>query len=159
TPAADPTTSTPAADPTTSTPAADPTTSTTGGGTADSVGARPIVLTAFQAAATPGSLCVGVVPLPQSPSPGQNAQGGVGAWAQGGTIPDAKIQLQSTAGAGAPAFTFGCASGNGTAICDLGAVDATSAQRLFQAQVSVPATASLTSVSLTVAGSAASLPT
>jgi hypothetical protein len=119
------------------------------------------VLTAFQAAAastTPVSLCVGVVPLKQSSNRGQAAQFEVGAWTEGGNVPDAKIQLRSTAGAGVPTFTFGCASGNGTSACDLGAVDATSAQRLFQAEVNVPLTATtLTAVSLTVTGSAANL--
>ena len=73
-------------------------------------------------------------------------------------MPDAKIQLRSTAGAGTPTFTLGCGSGNGTSACDLGAVDATSAQRLFQAEVNVPLTAAtITAVSLTVTGSAANL--
>jgi hypothetical protein len=84
----------------------------------------------------------------------------VGAWTEGGNVPDAKIQLQSTAGAGIPTFIFGCASGNGTSACDLGAVDASSAQRLFQAEVNVPLTATtITAVGLTVTGSAANLAT
>jgi hypothetical protein len=102
-------------------------------------------------------LCVGVVPLKQSTGRGQAAQWEVGAWAEGGNLPDAKLQLQSTAGAGVPAFTFGCANGNGTPACDLGAVDAGSAQRLFEADVSVPLTAAVTAVSLTVTGTAANL--
>jgi hypothetical protein len=82
----------------------------------------------------------------------------VGAWTEGGNLPDAKVTLQSTAGAGAPIFTFGCAAGNGTSACDLGAVDASSAQRLFQAEVNVPVTATaLNAVSLTVTGTAANL--
>jgi hypothetical protein len=117
-------------------------------------------LTAFQAASTtPVSLCVGVVPLQPSSDRGQAAKFEVGAWTEGGNVPDAKIQLQSTAGVGVPAFTFGCASGNGTSACDLGAVDAGSAQRLFQAEVNVPLTATITAVSLTVTGSAANLAT
>ncbi len=114
-------------------------------------------MTAFQAAA-PASLCVGVVPLQQSSALGQAARWEVGAWAQGGTVPAARIQLQSTAGAGTPTFTFGCASGNGTSACDLGEVDPNSAQRLFQAEVNVPLTATtVKAVSLTVTGSAANL--
>ena len=77
-----------------------------------------------------------------------------------GTVTGARIQLQSTAGAGTPAFTFGCASGNGTAACGLGTVDASSAQRLFEAEVTVPLTATtIKAVSLTVTGSAANLAT
>jgi hypothetical protein len=98
------------------------------------------------------------VPLQQSSVRGQAAQWEVGAWTQGGNLPDAKLQLQSTAGTGTPTFSFGCGSGNGTSACDLGAVDASSAQRLFQAEVTVPLTATtLTAVSLTVTGSAANL--
>jgi hypothetical protein len=119
-------------------------------------------LTAFQAttSTTPVSLCVGVMPLQQGADRGQAAQWEVGAWTQGGNLPDAKIALRSTAGAGVPTFTFGCASGIGTSACDLGAVDATSAQRLFQAEVTVPVTATtVTAVSLTATGSAAGLAT
>jgi hypothetical protein len=98
------------------------------------------------------------MPLQQSSDRGQAAQFEVGAWTEGGNVPDAKIQLQSTAGAGIPTFTFGCASGNGRSACDLGAVDASSAQRLFQAGVTVPLTATtVQAVSLTVTGSAANL--
>jgi hypothetical protein len=104
-------------------------------------------------------LCVGVLPLQQSDERGQASQWAVGAWTVGGNVPDAKIQLLSTAGAGVPTFSFGCGNGNGTSACDLGAVDASSAQREFQAQVTVPATATITAVSLMVTGSAANLTT
>ena len=119
------------------------------------------MLTAFQApaATVPVTLCVGVVPLQQSIGRGQAVQWEVGAWTEGGNVPDARVQLQSTAGAGAPAFTFGCAAGNGTSACDLGAVDSGAAQRLFLAAVSVPLTTSLNAVSLTVSASAAGLAT
>jgi len=110
------------------------------------------------ATTTPVSLCVGVVPLALSSDRGAAAQWEVGAWAEGGNLPDAKLSLTSTAGAGAPIFTFGCAAGNGTSACDLGAVDASSAQRLFQAEVNVPITATaLNAVSLTVTGTAVNL--
>ena len=98
------------------------------------------------------------MPLEQSNVRGQASQWEVGAWTAGGNLPDVKIQLKSSAGAGLPTFTFGCGSGNGTSACDLGAVDATSAQRLLQAEVTVPLTATtVTSVGLTVTGSAAHL--
>jgi hypothetical protein len=103
-------------------------------------------------------LCVGVLPLQQNSDRGQAAQWAVGAWTVGGNLADVKLQLQSTAGTGTPAFTFGCANGEGTNLCDLGAVDAASGQRLFQAEVTVPLTAtSVTSVSLSVTGVAAGL--
>ena len=107
------------------------------------------------------SLCVGVLPLQQSSERGQATQWAVAAWTTGGNVPDAKIQLQATpAGAGTPHFTFGCGSDDGTSSCDLGAVDASSAQRQLQAQVTVPVTAAtVTSVSLTATGSAANLRT
>jgi hypothetical protein len=119
-------------------------------------------LTAFQAAATttPVSLCVGILPLQQSSQRGQAAQWAVGAWTLGGNVPDAKIQLLSSAGAGVPTFSFGCGTGNGTSTCDLGAVDAASAQRELQAEVTVPVTATtVTAVSLSVTGAAANLAT
>ena len=80
-------------------------------------------------------------------------------WATGGNIPDATIRLQATpATGGAPGFSFGCGKDDGTSSCHLGAVDAKSAQRRFRAQLTVPVTAStVTSVSLTVIGSAAHL--
>jgi hypothetical protein len=148
---------------------------------ADGGSGQPIVLAAFQAAAattpaattttaatttaaaattTPVSLCVGILPLQQTSVRGQASQWEVGAWTEGGNVPNASIQLKSTTGAGIPTFTFGCGVGDGTSACNLGAVDASSAQRLFQAQVTVPATATtVTAVSLTVTGSAANLPT
>jgi hypothetical protein len=77
----------------------------------------------------------------------------------GGNVPDATIRLQATPASVIPGFSFGCGSFDGTSSCDLGAVDAKSAPRELQAQVTVPATAtSVTSVSLTVIGSAAHLP-
>jgi hypothetical protein len=99
--------------------------------------------------------------MQQSRERGQAAQWAVAAWTTGGNVPDAKLRLQATpASAGTPRFTVGCGSDDGTSSCDLGAVEATSAQRELQAQVTVPVTAStVTSVSLTVTGSAASLRT
>jgi hypothetical protein len=83
----------------------------------------------------------------------------VSAWTKGGNVPNATIRLQATPASVTPQFSFGCGSSNGTASCDLGAMDAKSAQRQLQAESMVPATASaVTSVRLTVIGSAASLP-
>ncbi|MGH3299285.1 MAG: hypothetical protein ACRDP7_46590 [Trebonia sp.] len=113
------------------------------------------------ATTTQVNLCVEVVPLQQSRERGQAAQWAVAAWTTGGNVPDVKIQLQVTpASAGTPLFTFGCGSDDGKSMCDLGAVDATSAQRQLQAQVTVPATAAtVTSVSLKATGSTANLRT
>lgn len=126
-----------------------------------SLSGRDVALLAYQAAAvsaTPVSLCVGILPLQQGAVLGQASQWAVGAWTVGGNVADAKIELQSSAGAGAPAFTFGCANGDGTAVCDLGAVDANSTQRQFQAEVTIPLTATtVTAVSITVSGSTAGL--
>ena len=99
--------------------------------------------------------------MQQSRERGQAAQWAVAAWTTGGNVPDVTIQLRATpASAGTPSFTFGCGSHDGTSSCDLGAVDATSAQRQLQAQVTVPVTAAtVTSVSLTATGSAANLRT
>jgi hypothetical protein len=107
------------------------------------------------------NVCVEVTPLQQSRERGQAAQWAVAVWTTGGNVPDVKIQLQATpASAGTPLFTFGCGSDDGTSLCDLGAVDATSAQRELQAQVTVPLTAAtVTSVSLKATGSAANLRT
>jgi hypothetical protein len=120
-------------------------------------------LTAFiaRAAAAPVDLCVGVSPLQQSNERGQATQWAVSAWATGGNVPDATIRLQaSPAGAGAPSFSFGCGSRDGSASCDLGAVDAGSAQRQLQAQFTVPlSAASVASASLAAIGSAAGLHT
>jgi hypothetical protein len=83
----------------------------------------------------------------------------VSAWTKGGNVPDAIVRLQATPASVTPQFSFGCGSSNGTASCDLGAVDAKSAERQLQAESMVPATASaVKSVRLTVIGSAASLP-
>jgi len=106
-------------------------------------------------------VCLEVTPLEQSRERGQAAQWAVAVWTTGGNVPDVKIQLQaSPASAGTPLFSFGCGSDDGTSLCDLGAVDATSAQRELQAQVTVPLTAAtVTSVSLKATGSAANLHT
>jgi hypothetical protein len=113
------------------------------------------------ATTTQVKLCVGILPIQQSRERGQAAQWAVAAWTTGGNVPDVKLQLRATpASAGTPRFTFGCGSDDGTSSCDLGAVDATSAQRQLQAQVTVPLTAAtVTSVALTATGSAANLRT
>jgi hypothetical protein len=107
------------------------------------------------------SLCIGIVPLQENGVRGEETQWAVSAWATGGNVPDATIKLRtSPAGAGTPNFSFGCGSADGTSACDLGAVDAGSAQRQLQARLTVPLTATtVTSVSLTATGSAANLHT
>jgi hypothetical protein len=55
-------------------------------------------------------------------------------------------------------FSFGCGSHNGSASCDLGALDAKSAQRQLQAKIAVAASATtVTSARLTAAASATGL--
>jgi hypothetical protein len=115
-----------------------------------------------RASTAPVTVCVEVAPLQQSRQPGQAAQWAVAAWATGGTVPDVTIQLLATpAGSGTASFSFGCGNSDGTSSCDLGAVNATSAQRQLQAQVPVPLTAvaAVSSVSLTAIASAANLRT
>jgi len=74
-------------------------------------------------------------------------------------VPDATLSLQAApASGGAPGFSFGCGTADGSSSCDLGTVDAKSAPRQLQAQLTVPVTASsVKSVRLTVIGSAANL--
>jgi hypothetical protein len=83
----------------------------------------------------------------------------VSAWTTGGNVPDATIRLQAAPGSVIAGFSFGCGTFDGTASCDLGAMDAKSAPRQLEAQVTVPVTSTaIRSVSLTVIGSAAHLP-
>ena len=78
------------------------------------------------------------------------------AWTTGGNVPDATIRLTATPATLKPAFSFGCGSHDGSASCDLGALDASSAQRQLQAKVTVAASATtVTSIRLTAAESAA----
>jgi hypothetical protein len=111
------------------------------------------------ASASKAKLCVQVVRAQASSQRGDAATWTVSAWMAGGNVPDATIRLQATPSSAIPGFSFGCGSFDGTSSCDLGAMDAKSAPRQLQAQVTVPASAtSVTSVSLTVIGSAAHLP-
>ena len=74
-------------------------------------------------------------------------------------MPDATISLSAAPASLKPKYSVGCGTHDGTALCDLGAVDVKSAKRELQAQVAVPATATtVTSVRLTVVASAAHLP-
>jgi hypothetical protein len=83
----------------------------------------------------------------------------VGAWTQGGTVPEATVRVTASPASVTPIFSFGCGSYDGTASCDLGAVDAEASRRQLVARVTVPATASaVRSVRLTVTASAAHLP-
>jgi len=83
----------------------------------------------------------------------------VQAWTQGGNVPSATISLAAAPTTLKPKYSVGCGSHDGTALCDLGAVDVKAAKRELQAQVAVPVTAkTVTSVRLTVTASAAHLP-
>jgi hypothetical protein len=68
---------------------------------------------------------------------GQTALWTVTAWAQGGNVPDATIRLMAAPASLKPVFSFGCGSHDGSASCDLGALDAKSAQRQLQAKITV----------------------
>jgi hypothetical protein len=105
---------------------------------------------------TQPSLCVKVAAAQSTTERGHAAQWTVTEWTTGGNVPDATVRLQATpASGGAPGFSFGCDSSDGTSACDLGAIDANSALRQLEAQLTVPVTAStVTSVNLTVIGSA-----
>ena len=112
---------------------------------------------AAKAATAVTNLCVEVTALQQTSAPGQLAQWSVAAWSTGGNVANAALTLAVTpAGTGAPQFSLGCAV-NGTSTCSLGTVDAASAHRQLQAQLTVPATATAATISLSVTGSATSL--
>ena len=90
---------------------------------------------------------------------GHAAQWTVKAWTQGGNVPSATISLAAAPASLKPKYSVGCGSHDGTALCDLGAVDVKSAKRELQAQVAIPVTATtVTSVRLTATVSAAHLP-
>jgi hypothetical protein len=106
------------------------------------------------------SLCVAIERFQTSIDRGQTARWVISAWTEGGNVPSATVHLAATPASLSGQFNFGCGSNDGTASCDLGEIDASSAQRELEAQVVVPATdASVTSVQLKVTGSAAHLPT
>ena len=89
---------------------------------------------------------------------GQTALWTVTAWAKGGNVPDATIRLVAAPASLKPAFSFGCGSHDGGASCDLGALDASSAQRQLQAKIAVAASATtVTSVRLTAVASTTGL--
>lgn len=121
--------------------------------------ASPAAFTSSAAPAGQVSLCVAVQPAQSSVQRGQAALWTVTAWATGGDVPDATIKLTAAPASLTPAFSFGCGSADGSASCDLGAVDANAAKRQLQAKVTVPASATtVTSVRVTAVGSAANLP-
>jgi hypothetical protein len=139
---------------------------TTASGTPTAGGAAPQMVasappTTAASGAAQARLCVEVLPLQENVERGQSAEWAVAAWATGGAVPGVTIRLQTTpAGSGTPAFNFGCGTSDGSATCVLGTVDITSTPRQLQVQATVPLTAaSVTSVALTVTGSAASLHT
>jgi hypothetical protein len=105
------------------------------------------------------SLCVQVAGAQASSERGHAVKWTVSAWTTGGNVSDATVRLQATpASGGTPGFSFGCGKADGMSACDLGAVDAKSAPRQLQAQLTVPVSASaVKSVRLTVIGSTAHL--
>ncbi len=73
-------------------------------------------------------------------------------------MPDATVRLVAAPASLKPAFSFGCGSHDGSASCDLGALDANSARRQLQAKIAVAASATtVTSVRLTAVATAANL--
>ena len=157
------------AKPSTTTATAKPSTSSTtsptptsSAATADSAVSSSPTASATSPTAQPGqvSLCVAVQPAKSSIQRGQTALWTVTAWAQGGDVPDATIRLMAAPASLKPTFSFGCGSHDGSTSCDLGALDAKSAQRQLQAKIAVAASATtVTSVRLTAAASAAGLTT
>ena len=80
------------------------------------------------------------------------------AWTTGGNVPDATVRLVAAPASLKPTFSFGCGTHDGSASCDLGALDASSAQRQLQAKVTVATSATtVTSVSLTAVAAAANV--
>jgi hypothetical protein len=76
----------------------------------------------------------------------------------GGNVPDATIRLQPAPATANAVFTFGCGTYDGTASCDLGAMDNLSRARELEADLTVPADqSSVQAATLTVIGSAADL--
>lgn len=97
-------------------------------------------------------------PASSSIQRGQTALWTVTAWAQDGNVPDATVRLIAAPASLKPVFSFGCGSHDGSASCDLGALDAKSAQRQLQATIAVAASATtVTSVRLTAVASVAGL--
>ena len=105
------------------------------------------------------SLCVQVASARASSERGTAVRWTVSVWTTGGNVPDAAVRLQATpASSGPPRFSSGCGKADGTSACDLGAVDAKSAPRQLQVQLTVPVSATaVKSVRLTVTGSTAHL--
>jgi hypothetical protein len=79
-------------------------------------------------------------------------------WSKGGKLPDATVKLKAApVSGGTPGFSSGCGRDDGTSSCDLGAVNASAAKRQLKVQLTVPVTATVNSVTLTVTGGAAQL--
>ena len=105
------------------------------------------------------SLCVQIARAQASSQRGDAATWTVSAWMTGGNVADATVRAAGDAGERDTGIQLRLRKLDGTSSCDLGAMDAKSAPRQLQAQVTVPATATaVKSVSLTVIGSAAHLP-
>lgn len=175
TPSPSPTPTTPSPTPTTATPSTSSSSTTASASAKTSTSSSPAITTPIPTATTTSSspdpvtsspapaatvsLCVAVQSAQSSVQRGDGALWTVTAWATGGDVTDATIRLTAAPASLTPTFSFGCGSHDGSTSCDLGTLDASSAERQLQAKVTVPASATtVTSVRLTAAGSATNLP-
>jgi hypothetical protein len=106
------------------------------------------------------SLCVSVVRSQTSIKRGQTASYVVSVWTTDGSASDVTLKLAATPSSQKAKFALGCGSKDGTAACDVGTVDSTSATRQLQAQITVASSASsVTSVKLTAKAAATDVKT
>lgn len=106
------------------------------------------------------SLCVSVVRSQTSIKRGQTASYLVSVWTTDGSASDVTLKLAVTPSSQKAKFTLGCGSKDGTAACDVGTVDSTSATRQLEAQIAVASSASsVTSVKLTAKAAATDVKT
>lgn len=110
------------------------------------------------ASSSPGSLCVSVQDEQSSAGPGDSAYWAVQVWAQG-AVPSASVWLNVDGGLTA-SFSRSCPSGNGGGGCNVGDLGIGSAPTMYQmeAQVPIPSSANLSSLTLTATAYAATTP-
>jgi Domain of unknown function DUF11 len=111
-------------------------------------------------AAAGAELCVSTEAGQDAVKAGQTATWSITVTAQGGSVPAVTVTLTTVpAGTGA-AFTSACPSGSGTASCDLGdlATPVTPSSYLLQAQVTLPASSTAGTLTLTASATAATTP-
>lgn len=92
---------------------------------------------------------------------GQAASYVVSVWTTNGSASGVTLKLAATPSSQKATFTLGCGTkDDGTATCDVGTVDSTSATRQLETQIAVASSASsVTSVKLTATGAATDLKT